>query len=243
MYLRYLQLDLPYRENPETLKSVMTQHNCTYEDAIRIDYEENWMKSIRRRFELETRCIASMFIRLLGKYKTKDCSKICISCVEKVTRANYDTCMGICLVEYKLDYVDFFSKNDYEKKKIIFQIIKESISNIAKEKSWELIPLQEVFNKMEELSYNNFWTFGKKAKSPDKLYTAELYIEHKIGTIDFFAVIRNNQDEIVEKKLIISEIPSEYAYTQHLGKLVWVSDTEIHLNDKTGFTLFSIHLN
>lgn len=84
--------------------------------------------------------------------------------------------------------------------------------------------------------------FGKKAKSPNKLYTAELYIEHKIESIDFFALIRNKQDEVVEKKLIITEKPSEWMYIQYLGKLVWASDTEIELRDKTGFALFSLSL-
>lgn len=246
MYLKEIQLDLPYRENPETINEIMIRHNCTYEEAITIDYDSNWMIGVRRRFELETRCIAAMFIRLLGKYKTKDCSKVVIHCVEKGAEANYPcyrgSCVGIGLVRHELDYVNFFAKSSYEKKQTILRIIKESLYVIGKEEAWNLVPLEDVVNKIEELDYNNFWVFGKKAKSPNKLYTAELYIEHKLESIDFFAVIRNEQDEIVEKKLIITEKPSEWIYVQYLGKLVWISDTEIHLNDKTGFTLFNISL-
>lgn len=242
MYLRAIQLDLPYRERPEALRKIIEQNNCTYEEAIKIDYDSNWIMGFRRRFDLESRCIVSMFLRLLGKYKTKDCCKIVIDCVEKAIQTDYSCWMGICLVHHELDYIDFFPKGNQEKKQIIFQIIKESIYNIAKERSWDLTPLQDAFNKIEELDYNNSWVFGKKVKSPSKLYTAELYIEHKIEKIDIFAVIRNKKDEIVEKKLIITEAPTEWVYTQYLGKLVWDSDTEIHLNDKTDFTLFSISL-
>jgi len=224
----------------------MVQHNCTYEEAIEIDYDNNWMIPVGRRFELETRCIAAMFIRLLGKYKTKDCSKILIECVEKEPETVYPcyrgSCVGIGLVKYELDYINFFNKSSYEKKQAILQIIKESLYTIAKEEAWDFAPLEDVVNKVKELEYNNFWVFGKKAKSPNKLYTAELYIEHKVEAIDFFAVIRNKQDEVVQKKLIITEKPSEWLYTQYLGKLVWVSDTQIHINDKTGFALFSIDL-
>lgn len=105
-----------------------------------------------------------------------------------------------------------------------------------------MVPLENVVNKIEELDYNNFWTFGKKTKSPSKLYTAELYIEHNIEAINFFAVIRDKQNDIVKKKLIVTEKPSEWIYNQYLGKLVWVSDTKIHLNDRTGATLFAISL-
>jgi hypothetical protein len=68
MYLREIQLDLPYREKEEVISSVMIENNCTYEEAIKIDYNKNWKSEIRRRFEFETRCIAAMFIRLINKY-------------------------------------------------------------------------------------------------------------------------------------------------------------------------------
>lgn len=247
MYLKEIQLDLPYRKKLEVLKEVMIQNNCNYEEAIAIDYESNWMLQIRRRFDLETRCIIAMFLRLLGKkYKTKACSKVVIECVEKAPEIEYPcyrgSCYGIGLVRYELDYVEFFAKNDYEKKQIILQIIKESLYKMAKDEGWDFTALENVCNKIKKLDYNNCWVVGKKAKSPNKLYTAELYIEHEIETIYLFAVIRNKQDEIVRKKLIIKEKPSEWIYTQYLGKLVWVSDTEIHLNDRTGFTLFNVSL-
>lgn len=246
MYLREIQLDLPYREKPEILKSIMIQHNCTYEEAVTIDYDTNWMIQVRKRFELETRCIAAMFMRLLGKYKTKNCSKIVIDCVEKEDKTDYPcyrgSGVGIGLVRYELDYINFFHKNNYEKKQIALQIIKESLYTIGKKEGWDLVQLENVVNKIEELDYNNFWAFGKKTKSPSKLYTAELYIEHNIEAINFFAVIRDKQNDIVKKKLIVTEKPSEWIYNQYLGKLVWVSDTKIHLNDRTGATLFAISL-
>lgn len=111
MYLREIQLSLPYRKNPEALNQIMIQHNCTYEEAIKIDHDNNWMIPVRRRFELETRCIAAIYVRLLGKYKTKDCSKILIECVEKEPETVYPcyrgSFVGIGLVRYELDYINF----------------------------------------------------------------------------------------------------------------------------------------
>ena len=174
------------------------------------------------------------------------CSKIVIDCVEKVPGTEYPYYLGktegIVTIRYELDYLNFFTKSDYERKQMTLQIIKESLYKIVKEEGLEWAPLEDTCNKIEELDYNNFWVFGKRAKSPSKRYTAELYIEHKTESIDFFAVIRNKQDEIVQKKIIIKEKPAMWAYYKYLGKLVWVSETEINLNDKTGFALFNISL-
>ncbi|WP_143316934.1 hypothetical protein [Clostridium sp. HBUAS56017] len=246
MYIREIQLNLPYKEKKEIINELMKVHNCTYEEAIQIDYDENWSIKVRSRFDLESRCMIDMFLRLLGKYKTKSCSKIVIDCVEKAPNTEYPcyrgSVMGVGVIHYEFDYKEFFAKSEYEKKQVVLEIIKKSFYSIEKEEELELAVLEDVFHKIEELGYNNFWVFGKAVKSPNKLYTAELYIEHKIQEIDFFAVVRNKQGEIVEKKLIVSEKPNRWMYGQYLCKLVWASDTEIHLKDKMGCSLFVISL-
>lgn len=242
MYLRDIHLDLPYRENQEVLKTLMNQHRCSYEDAIKIDYSQNW-KDLRRQFYLETRCIVSMFLRVLGRYKNKDCTKIVVDCVEEITRTTINFAMGIGLVQYELDPVDFFTKRNDEKKQIALQIIRESVSALAQDRGWDWAPLDEAFRKIEEAEYNNTYIYGKPAKNPTRQYTAELYIEHQVEAIYFYAVIRNKQLEIVEKKLIITESPSEWTYEQYLGKIVWASESEIHLKNKEGFAIFTVPVN
>jgi hypothetical protein len=150
--------------------------------------------------------------------------------------------MGIGLIKYELDYIEFFNKSDYEKKLTIVKIIKDSLYIIGKEEKWDLTPIEETIKKIEELDYNNSWVFGKKKKSPNKQYTAELCIEHDIEIIEFYAVIRNKMDEIIEKKLIVKEKPSEWFYVKYLGKLVWNSDTVINLINKAGTILFTVNL-
>lgn len=243
MYLRDIHLDVPYREDPEVLKEVMIQHNCSYEDAIQIDYNLNWKWEVRRRFYLETRCMVSMFLRLIGRYKNDNCAKILVHCVEKITQTKLDFSMGIVLVEYEVNLTEFFSKNNYEKKKFAVQIIRSSVCPLAQNNGWNLAPLEDALRKIEEADYNNFYVYGKIAKSPSKQYTAELYIEHNVEAIYFYAVIRNKELEIVEKKLFITESPSEWTYEQYLGKIVWGSESEIHLKNKEGFAIFTVPVN
>lgn len=240
MYLKGIQIDLPYRVNKKNIERIMVEEKCSYEEAYKIDYDQNWKWQKRRRLELETRCIAAMFIRLLGRYKTKDCSKIVIDCVDEVKRKGYPCAMGICPVDYPLDYEEFFSKDDNEKKAHVFKIIKQSITSIGRAKEWDMEPIQEVFDKIQELEYNNYWTYGRKVKSPNKLYTAELYIEHEIKEINFYILIRDKKGEVVEKKLIITEKPSEWFYFRYFGKLSWLSDNEIQLSNKIWWNQWSV---
>lgn len=231
MYLRDLQLDVPhpYNERIQIINNIMRDRNCTYEQAILIDYDTNWKWNIRRRFLLESNCIVAMFLRLLGKYKNDDCKKILVRCVKDVVRQDGFNALGIYTIELKVNYVKFFEKDDYDKKLITLNIIKQSIAKVVQEKGWDTSPFESVFNRIMELNYNNCWTCGKKVKSQNKLYTAEVYLEHEVKQIDIYIIIRNNQGEIVKKELIITEQPHEYAYVKLLGKLVWSSNNQVQL--------------
>lgn len=116
----------------------MIEYNCTYEEALKIHYEENWMIGVRRKFELETRCVISMFLRLLGKYKTKNCSKIVIDCVEKEPTKKYPCYMGSCvgtsLVRYELDYIKFFNMESNKKNNSCYKQLKKVFILLEKRK-------------------------------------------------------------------------------------------------------------
>lgn len=242
MYLKDIDFDMPYKVRKKLIEEIMVKHGCSYEQAVKKDYEENWKWNIRRRFTLETRCISSMVLRLLGKVKTEDCSKILINCGEEKAKENISSCLGIYTIEYCIDYDNFFLKSDYEKKVITLNIIKDIIEKIVTIKEWDSTPFQLVFQKIIELEYNNSWTFGKKVKSPDKKYTAEIYLEHGIKEIDIFICIRDRNNNIIEKKLIFTELPHEFSYSRHLGKLIWLSGNEVELNNKSGEKLGSVIL-
>lgn len=229
MYLREINFDLPYQENEENIQKIMIELGCSYEDAYKKAYNENWKENIRNRFNLETRCIASMFARLLGKFKTKDCAKINIKCVDLKTKEIITGCLGIYNIEYVLDYKEFFLKDDYDKKRITLNIIKECMKEFSEEYEWDYTYFQAVFDKIEELEYENAWICGKPKKSPDKSHTAEIFLHHKVREIDIYMIIRNKKKEIIKKELIITELPDEFIYSSHLGKLLWVSENEAQL--------------
>lgn len=242
MYLRDIDLDIPYKIREEIIEEIMIEQGCSYEQAIQKDYEENWKWNIRRKFTLETRGITSMVLRLTGKIKTKDCSKILINCVDEKVTDDISSCMGIYTVQQLLDYNTFFLKSNYEKKVITLNIIRESINKVASNRDWDFAIFQEIFDRIVELGYNNCWTWGKRVKSFNKSYEAEVYLEHGVENIDIYVQIRNKKDEIIRRKLILTELPHEFSYARHLGKLIWISENEVQLNNKNGDKVGSVTL-
>lgn len=238
MILKNIQFDLPYREDETNIRRIMVHENCSYEDAYKIDYDLNWRFKRRFRFEEESRCIVAMFFRLLRRYDNKDCKKIVISCTEKNTRTDFGPVIGICVVNYALKSADdFLNMDDKSKKECFFNILKESITTLAKAKDWDLTQLEKTLDQIEKSQFNNYWTYGKRKRSPNKLYTAELYIEHEVTELRFFILIRNNDGDIIKQKLIYKEEPREWYYTKHCGVLTWLSDAVVSINDKV-WTVF-----
>ncbi|QUI23997.1 hypothetical protein HZI73_17585 [Vallitalea pronyensis] len=244
MYLRDMQLDVPYPASArlDIINKFMSAYNCTYEHALRIDYDRNWKTPIRRRFLLETNCTVSMFLRILGKYKNIDTKKIVVNCVDTLSGKG-GTVLGICKIEQIVDYNGFFLQDDYEKKRLTLNVIKQTIAKVAKDKEWNTSPFEEVYAEMIKLQYNNHWTWRKKIKNQNRLYTAEVYLEHEIKDIKIYIIIRDKQGDIVKKQLVISELPDEYAYVKHLGKLTWLSNSEVQLVNKNSTEQWNVQLD
>jgi len=156
------------------------------------------------------------------------------NCAYEQAKEGISNYMGIYTIEYFLDYKAFFLKSDYEKKEITLNILRESINKIVSLKGWDSGQFHGVFDKIVELDYKNSWIWGKKVKSVDKIHTAEVYLEHKVNEIDIYICIRDKKDRIIGKKLILTELPHEFSYSKHLGKLVWISENEVQLNNKNG---------
>lgn len=238
-----MHLDVPYPEEErlDVINKYMIEYNCTYEQAVSIDSNRNWMGAVAKRFFLETNCIVLMFLRLLGKYKNEDTIKIVVDCVKSLKGIG-GTTMGICLIEQIVDYNAFFSKNDLEKKQFTLDVIKEAISKIARDKDWDISPFEEVYKRIIELEYTNHWTWKKKLNSPNRLFTAEVYLEHEIKDIKIYIIIRNKLGDIIKRQLIITEMPDDYIYILHLGKLKWLSNNDVQLVNKYNTMHWNVQL-
>lgn len=233
MNLKQFELDLPYTPDENKIFSIMNEKNCLRNDAIKIDYEANW-KEKSRKFCLETRNISAMFERLFGKMKTKECWKILVECVESIGEERVLNFSGVYTVQVKFNYANFSDSNDYEKRQKTLELIMEGVKIIAKSEGWSLEPFETVFSKIVESNYSNEWIWKKAVKSADKKYSAEIFCQHGVKSIDIYIIIRDKKGTEINRRKIISELPHEFAYAKHLGELKWVDVNEIALLNKKG---------
>ena len=231
MYLKAFDLDLPYIANDESIESIMKTQKCEYNEAAKLDYELNW-KWKRRSFRLETRCITAMFERLFGKYKTKDCWKVLIECVENISDERIVNDSGVCSAPIQFNLNDFRAKHELEKKKVTLRLLMDGIEKLALRNGWNIDPFREIALQIEELGYVNEWTWRKTVRSSNMKYTAKVICHHNVESMDIFISILQRDGKQVLLEKVISEQPDEFAYTKHLGELKWESDFEVALINK-----------
>jgi len=231
MYLSSFDFDLPYIENIKSINSLMNAQKCTYEEALKIDYILNW-KEKRRNFRLETRCITSMFERLLGKFKNEKCQKIIIECSENNIESSILNFSGIITVQLQMNHEKFLKKKDIEKKEVTLKLLMKGIKKVAINENWNLDPFENISEIVKSNKYSNEWIWKKPIKNLNKSYSAEVLCQHSVKNMDIFIIVKEiNGDEIYREK-IISELPDEWAYSKHLGELKWMSNSEIGLTNK-----------
>lgn len=228
MYLNQFELDLKYVSDEQKILSIMDEHKCLYEDAIKIDYNNNW-KEKRRKFSLETRTITAMFERIFGKMQTKDCKKILIECITSIKDKRVLNFSGIYTVQVKFDYDNFISCDDYEKKQKTLELLMKGIQIIGQQEGWKIEPFEIAFSKICEANYINEWIWKKRVRSLDKNYSAMILCQHEVKLINLYIIIFDKNNIEIDRKLLISELPHEFAYAKHLGQLKWISNDEINL--------------
>lgn len=231
MRLEEFDLDLPYVINEKKIKAIMKEKGYSEDKATKFDYEQNW-KETRRKFRLETRCISAMVERIIESIETKECWKILIECVDSVKETKVLNFSGVYTVQVQLDYDDFFSGNNLHKKEKTLQLLLEGYNLIAKSKGWSLAAFRIAYEKIIQNEYKNEWFWKKPVKSPDKLYSAEVFMQHDVDFMNISIIIKDKNKNEIGRKTIISEKPDEFAYAKHLGALKWISAEEVALFNK-----------
>jgi len=241
VYLSEFDLDLPYIADEDKINAIMNEKNCLRNEATKLDYEKNW-KDKRRQFRLETRNISAMFERLFGRMETKDCSKILVECVDDVKEEQVLNFLGVCTVQVKFSYNSFSASNDYQKKKETLDLLMEGTKIVVENENWNIKPFETVYFKIREANYTNEWVWKKPVKSADKKFSAEVLCQHGVESIQIYIVLRDKNGTKLDKKIVISELPDEFAYAEHLGEVKWLSDNEVALVNKKGDKTWTVNV-
>lgn len=230
MRLLEVEMDLPYQMNKEFVFRQQQDEEIDYQNAVKIDYEENW-KGKRREFQLMTRCITSMVERIMKPIETKDCWKILIECVENVENTNYRNLLGVYAIQVKMNLEVFYLADDYKKKEIMVDTILKGIKQLSQSSSFNLNSIIDACMKIINDNYVNEWIW-KRIKINNKIL--DIRVEHEIRELNIMMVISLKNGIVEKKEKVINTIPDERIYSKYLGKLLRISEKVVALLDKSG---------
>lgn len=227
MILKEFDLDLPYIEgSPE-------------------DYKLNW-KHKRIKFNNECRCVAAMAERYFKeyRYKTPFSWKLMVSCYSELDNVkNKFVKSEVYEANMRFDIDRYFTSTANDKKLMIFEVLKEGVLEIVKEEGWISEPFKEVFSKMEDEQLKNIYQLGKFSYNSKRHLNAAIVCEHEINEFKMFIIIRDSSGREIAKKLVINEVPNEWSFHKHLGKLQWLSDHEVALINKKGIVVNTLQVD
>jgi len=214
----------------QKIQEIMRINQLTRNEVSQIYYAEN-LKQKHFAYRLQTRCITSMYSRLLGKYKNNKCTGVIIKGTE--SSVNQDViCVGNMMEAHVTFDLSIFENNigKREKKMYFLEKLAEGIRKVAESENWDIRPFSNIEKQIIAFDYKNEWYWNKPVKSPNKQLSVQIFIDHDVDAVDIYAVFRDKHNGELYKRILISENrPDEWAYQKYLCKLEWLSDDEVIL--------------
>lgn len=230
MVLKEIAFHLYYEKDDDKIQHLINKYKCSEDEATKKLYQNEWKDKVNI-FDIQTRCICAMYTRILQKVQTKGVRKILLQCVQKEIPYKPYISFSVFDVPIQFDYQNFENSDNQKKKEITLETIYAALKEYYKMMDADYDSLIMTYNKIKELNYENIWTWRKKS-SPDRKHTAELILHHEVEFIDFYIVIRDKSGIEIKRQKILSEVPDEWNYVQHLGELKWNSNSEVVLINK-----------
>ena len=79
-------------------------------------------------------------------------------------------------------------------------------------------------------------------KKKNKNFIAEIVLVHEVKTAQIFLRIYKNKEYIREFE-ILSTYPDEFYFSQYLGRIKWVDDKTVAIEQKNGINYLLIDIN
>lgn len=180
----------------------------------------------------DTWCIQELFLSCLSlKYDSKKFKKIVIELVTKSELSNkIQDMVDVISITKTLDFENYFQCSNYEKKKILLDILQEGITTICESEGWELAPLLKAYQCCLDKKLEYSWLRKDKYfLSPNRKYYAGIYCNWDIDKFEAFAVFLDKEKREIKRVKLFEVEPHQ---VDPMGKMEWSKDS-------THFRLYS----
>ena len=237
MKLKEFDFDYPYEKNEDYIQSLLDD-GYEYLQATKKDYEKNH-KASRINFRMQTTCITAFVERLVEKVNTPNFWKILINCGSDIEKNENKVVGGVYEVDYELNIEEFMYLSDIEKKMMTLQVLKETVIKVFEELQIDSTDFEKACEQIKNCNYKNEWIWKKKK---NKNFIAEIVLAHEVKTAQIFLRIYKNKEYIREFE-ILSTYPDEFYFSQYLGRIKWVDDKTVAIEQKNGINYLLIDIN
>lgn len=230
MILNEIEMTISYVKDEYMIREIQNKEGLNYNEA-KEKYLIHW-KSERRKFQLMTRCMTSMVVRMMPKIKTKDCWKIIIEWVDKIAPPFFKINDGLYTVKIEGNIEEFYQLDSYMKKKVVIDKVIEAINILSELTDIDMEGIKETCLEIRRLNYINEWMWGKPKKYERGF--AQIKVQHEVNKVVLSMVFFDKDMNIIKQVPLILTKPHEWEYSRYLGNVRWLSDKEAVLITKTG---------
>ena len=198
-------------------------------------YAPNLERWTEHRFVNETRSVLALYERHLTPPRESGKNwKISVEIVPELKREDVLDLLGHLKLQIEDDPLAFFELSAYEKKKQTLDWLFRGIEIVTRDLGWDIQPYEEARQAVLDLNFVNQWTWRKRVwwRNGRRL-VAELFVEHEIEEIRIYIQLRNRSKEILDRVLVVTDMPDEFVFNQYFGALQWINDTTVKLSPKS----------
>ncbi|MBM7583694.1 hypothetical protein JOC86_000231 [Bacillus pakistanensis] len=197
-------------------------------------------------FYSETRCIASLYSRLLPNFKTDEFKGIMINCVSSFDILDKLDSGLFITFDYKsviteIDMREFLSlPTDQRKKEYTLKMMQKPLEQVAEELNWDISIFKDIYQKIIALNFENKWVYSNK-RSPNRKYSSSIVCEQEVSYIDVYFEIKNRNGEVLGRERIMREPHTDEQHLLNkLGKIEWTHNHKVTFSDLDYKTIYII---
>ena len=188
----------------------------------------------RQTFRRQTRCISSLYERMLGPISVEAGWKVLVECVRDVQRDDIRNLLGVFVVQMPFDHAAFAAADVTGRKQRALDALHRGAVRVAVGQSWATAPFEGALEQVVRRNYVNEWTWPDPRWSPGGTHKAFLRCLHDVDRFRAWLVVEDRQGAEVGRELVLDEEPDEFLFVPKMGALVWVSEQVVKLHAKSG---------
>jgi hypothetical protein len=188
-------------------------------------------------FNLYGNFIGNLYFSALPKISIPHLKKIVIvlleddSFIENIIPYSKD--FPISTVQHSFNFPSFIQKDDFNKRKDLFEFLHQRILKLSKEFNWDSTPFISAYEKIKNKDYESKTIVGKLKSSKDRKHKAGIGIEQDVYSASIYILFFDSNENLLEKLKIFETLPQPYLYAQVIGKSKWLNNSDFVLHNKS----------